>query len=134
MGSETSQKLPAIDFTNINLANRELVKSQVYEALVEYGCFEATFDKIPLDLCKAMFGSIQEFFDLPIEIKTLDVCKMNHQGYVGQSPVIPLFESIGIDHANIFERVKTITDIWWPQGNPNFRHGQTGGCIHHSIE
>ncbi|CAK8542743.1 unnamed protein product [Lathyrus sativus] len=120
MDSETSQKLPAIDFTNINLSNREFLKSQVYEALVEYGCFEATFDQIPLDLCKAMLGAIQELFDLPLEIKTLDACKMNHQGYVGQSPVIPLFESIGIDYANIFERVKTITDIWWPQGNPSF--------------
>ncbi|XP_058740060.1 probable 2-oxoglutarate-dependent dioxygenase AOP1 [Vicia villosa] len=120
MDSQTSQKLPAIDFTNINLANRELVKSQVYQALVEYGCFEATFDKIPLHLRKAMFDAIQELFDLPLEIKTLDACKMNHQGYVGQTPVIPLFESLGIDHANIFQRVDTITNTWWPQGNPSF--------------
>ncbi|KAK2359929.1 2-oxoglutarate (2OG) and Fe(II)-dependent oxygenase superfamily protein [Trifolium repens] len=120
MGSETSQKLPVIDFTNINLANREIVKSQIYEALVEYGCFEATFDKIPLELRKAIFGSIEEVFDLPLEKKLVNVCKMKHQEYFGQSPMVPLFESLGIDYANNFERVKSITDIWWPEGNLNF--------------
>jgi isopenicillin N synthase-like dioxygenase len=121
MGSETSQKLPVIDFTNINLTNRELVKSQIYEALVEYGCFEATFDKIPLELRKAIFGSIEEVFDLPLEKKLVNVCKLKHQEYFGQSPMVPLFESLGIDYANNLERVKSITDIWWPEGNLNFR-------------
>ncbi|CAJ2669478.1 unnamed protein product [Trifolium pratense] len=120
MGSETSQKLPVIDFTNINLANKELVKSQIYDALVEYGCFEATFDKIPLDLRKAIFGSLEELFDLPLEKKQVNVCKMKHQGYVGQSPYVPLFESLSIDYPNDFERVNTITNIRWPQGNLNF--------------
>lgn len=120
MGSETSQKLPVIDFTNINLENCESVKSQVYEALVEFGCFEATCDKIPLDLRKAIFGAIEEVFNLPPEKKLLEACNMKHQGYVGQSPYLPLFESLGIDHANNFERVKTITNIWWPEGNLSF--------------
>nr|AFK40822.1 unknown [Medicago truncatula] len=124
MGTEATPKLPIIDFNNLNLEakspNWELVKSQVYKALVEYGCFEAVFDKVPLDLRKAIFASLQELFYLPLETKLLNVSKKPYHGYVGQYPMIPLFESMGIDDANILEKVDSMTNNLWPDGNQNF--------------
>ncbi|KAL5072615.1 hypothetical protein RYX36_011599 [Vicia faba] len=125
MGSETSPQLPLIDFNNLNLEtkspNWELVKSQVYKALVEYGCFEAIFDKVSLDLRKAIFDSLEELFDLPLQTKQLNVSKEPYHGYIGQYPMVPLYESIGIDGANVFEEVKSMTNILWPHGNQSFR-------------
>jgi isopenicillin N synthase-like dioxygenase len=124
MGSETTPNLPLIDFTNLNLEakspNWELVKSQVYKALVEYGCFEATFDKVPLELRKTIFASLEELFDLPLQTKLLNVSKKPYHGYVGQYPMVPLYESMGIDDANILEKVKSMTNILWKDGNQNF--------------
>lgn len=126
MGSETTPQLPLIDFNNLNLEtkspNWELVKSQVYKALVEYGCFEAIFDKVSLDLCKAIFDSLEELFDLPLQTKQLNVSKEPYHGYIGQYPMVPLYESIGIDDANVFEEVKSMTNILWPYGNQSFRY------------
>ncbi|CAJ2656218.1 probable 2-oxoglutarate-dependent dioxygenase AOP1 [Trifolium pratense] len=124
MGSETTPKLPLIDFTNLNLEakspNWELVKSQVYKALVEYGCFEASFDKFPLELRQAIFASLEELFDLPLQTKLLNVSKKPYHGYVGQYSMVPLYESMGIDDANILENVKSMTNILWQDGNQNF--------------
>ncbi|XP_027344908.1 probable 2-oxoglutarate-dependent dioxygenase AOP1 [Abrus precatorius] len=124
MGSETTLKLPVIDFTNIRLEannpNWEAVKSQVHAALVEYGCFEAIFDKVPLDLRKAMLAAQEELFDLPLQTKMLNVSKKPYHGYVGQYPMVPLYESMGIDDANVCEKVESLTNIMWPDGNPSF--------------
>lgn len=126
MGSETTPKLPLINFNDLKLEtkspNWELVKSQVYKALVEYGCFEAIFDKVSLELRKAIFDSLEELFELPLQTKLLNVSKKPYHGYVGQYPMIPLYESMGIDDANVFEKVKTMTNISWSHGNQSFRY------------
>lgn len=126
MGSETTLKLPSIDLNGLNLDDNspkwEAVKSQVHDALVEYGCFEAIFDKVPLDLRKALFPALEELFDLPLQTKQLNVSKKPYHGYVGQYPMVPLFESMGIDDANVLEEVESITNILWPNGNPSFRY------------
>uniref|UniRef100_A0A6N2K4R0 Fe2OG dioxygenase domain-containing protein n=2 Tax=Salix viminalis TaxID=40686 RepID=A0A6N2K4R0_SALVM len=125
MGSETSLKLPIIDFSNLGqnpgAAEWDLVKSQVRKALEEYGCFEALFDKIPAEIRKAIFGAVEELFDLPLQTKMLNASKKPYHGYVGQYPQVPLFESMGIDDATIAEEVESMTRILWPQGNQNFR-------------
>ncbi|XP_019443022.1 PREDICTED: probable 2-oxoglutarate-dependent dioxygenase AOP1 [Lupinus angustifolius] len=124
MGSETIPMLPIIDFTNLksegNINEWEAVKSQVHKAVVEYGCFEAKFDKIPLDLCKDIFASLQELFDLPLQTKVLNVSKKPYHGYVGQYPIVPLYESIGIDDANVYDKVENMANILWHDGNPSF--------------
>ncbi|KAL2617570.1 hypothetical protein AAZV13_08G193800 [Glycine max] len=111
MGSEATLKLPVIDFTNLKLEannpNWEAVKSQVHKALVDYGCFEAIFDKVPLELRKAIFAALQELFDLPLQTKILNVSKKPYHGYVGQYPM---------------ENVENMTNIMWPHGNPSFGH------------
>ncbi|KAH1240484.1 putative 2-oxoglutarate-dependent dioxygenase AOP1.2 [Glycine soja] len=115
MGSEATLKLPVIDFTNLKLEannpNWEAIKSQVHKALVDYGCFEAIFEKVPLELRKAIFAALQELFDLPLQTKILNVSKKPYHGYVGQYPMVPLFESMGIDDANVYENVESMTNI-----------------------
>ncbi|KAK7255304.1 hypothetical protein RIF29_28711 [Crotalaria pallida] len=124
MGSETTLTLPIIDFTNLklddNTSDWEAVKSQVYKALVEYGCFEANFDKIPLNLRKGIFASLEELFDLPLQTKLLNVSNKPFHGYVGQYPMVPLYESMGFDDADVYEKVESTTNILWPHGNPSF--------------
>ncbi|ESW07711.1 hypothetical protein PHAVU_010G152300 [Phaseolus vulgaris] len=124
MGSEDTPKLPVINFTDLKLEakdpNWEAVKSQVHRALVEFGCFEAVFDRVPLELRKAILGSLQELFDLPLQTKLLNVSKKLFHGYVGQYPMVPLFESMGIDDAVVYEEVESLTNTMWPNGNPNF--------------
>ncbi|XP_015161121.1 LOW QUALITY PROTEIN: 2-oxoglutarate-dependent dioxygenase AOP2-like [Solanum tuberosum] len=124
MGSENI-KLPKIDFSHEDLKPDTLVwnqvKSQVHKALVEYGCFEASFDKISIHLRKSIFEFSQEIFDLPLETKLRNISTEAFHGYVGNyHPLIQLFESMGIDDANIFHEVEKFTQILWPQGNPSF--------------
>ncbi|PPS12502.1 hypothetical protein GOBAR_AA08136 [Gossypium barbadense] len=73
MGSETPIQLPVIDFSNQNLKPGSLewnsVKTQVRQALEEYGCFEASYDKASSELRKAVFESLKELFELPLETK-----------------------------------------------------------------
>ncbi|KAK4719229.1 hypothetical protein R3W88_017567 [Solanum pinnatisectum] len=117
-------KLPKIDFSHEDLKPDTLVwsqvKSQVHRALVEYGCFEASFDKIPIHLRKSIFESLQEIFDLPLQTKLQNISTKPFHGYVGQFPSLPLFESMGVDDANIPRKAEKFAQILWPQGNPSF--------------
>ncbi|XP_047166156.1 probable 2-oxoglutarate-dependent dioxygenase AOP1 isoform X1 [Vigna umbellata] len=121
MGSESEVKLPIIDFSTENLESNveewESVRSKVHKALVEYGCFEAVFDKVPLHFRKAIFLEVDELFNLPLETKKRAVSSKPYRGYVGP---IHLYESIGIDDADVHDKVETFINILWPQGKPSF--------------
>ncbi|KAL3335345.1 hypothetical protein AABB24_031520 [Solanum stoloniferum] len=123
MGSKNI-KLPKINFSHEDLKPDTLVwnqvKSQVHKALVEYGCFEASFDKIPIHLRKSIFEVSQEMFDLPLETKLKNISTRPSHGYVGQQPLAPLYERMGIDDSNIPHKAEKFTQILWPQGNPSF--------------
>ncbi|PKI62054.1 2-oxoglutarate-dependent dioxygenase AOP3-like [Punica granatum] len=67
-----------------------------------------------------MLGSLQELFDLPLETKTRNVAKKLFHGYAGQHPHIPLYESMGIDDADVQEKVDELVSSLWPQGHPTF--------------
>ncbi|KAF2301323.1 hypothetical protein GH714_022734 [Hevea brasiliensis] len=125
MGSETPLRLPVIDFSKEELKpgteEWESVKSQVRKALEEYGCFEALFNKVPAELRKGIVGAMEELFELPLQTKLRNVSKKPFHGYVGQYPQAPLYESMGIDDANISQNVDSLTSVLWPQGNPIFR-------------
>ncbi|OMP00178.1 Oxoglutarate/iron-dependent dioxygenase [Corchorus olitorius] len=125
MGSETAPlKLPIIDFAKPNLkpgtVEWDLVKGQVQQALQEYNCFEASFAKIPLELRGALFGALDELFDLPFEVKKRNVADKPYHGYIGQQPSVPLYESMGFKDAIVMENVDAQTRTWWPEGNPSF--------------
>ncbi|WMV34621.1 hypothetical protein MTR67_028006 [Solanum verrucosum] len=117
-------KLPEIDFSHEDLKPGTLVwnqvKSQVHKALVEYGCFKASFDKISIHLKKSIFEVSQELFDLPLQTKLKNISTRPLHGYIGQCPQIPLYESLCFDDANIHNKAEKFTQTLWPQGNSFF--------------
>ncbi|PKI62056.1 probable 2-oxoglutarate-dependent dioxygenase AOP1 [Punica granatum] len=127
MGSMSQEtKLPFVDFSKegdkLNPESPEWVslRAQVRLALEDFGCFEARFDGVPMDLRNTMMGSLQELFDLPLEMKLRNVSRKPFHGYVGQYPQVPLFESMGIDDADLHEKVDELANSLWPQGHPTF--------------
>ncbi|XVF74658.1 hypothetical protein PTKIN_Ptkin13bG0128900 [Pterospermum kingtungense] len=123
MRSETSAKLPVIDFSKQYLIRPgtpewDSVKVQVRQALQEYGCFEASFDKV-LEVRKALFGATQEVFDLPLQTKQRYAFERLLTGYYAPtgSQVESMFISEAINVENIEQRM---TNILWPQGNTSF--------------
>ncbi|CAI9108626.1 OLC1v1008276C2 [Oldenlandia corymbosa var. corymbosa] len=123
MGSN-SIILPKIDFSDSELKpgteKWASIRSKVLGALEEFGCFEAAFDKIPIETRRSLFDALEELFDLPLQIKVRNSSKKPFHGYVGQYPQVPLYESMGIDDANLPEKVQSFTDLLWPEGNSNF--------------
>ncbi|CAN1302876.1 Probable 2-oxoglutarate-dependent dioxygenase AOP1 [Linum perenne] len=107
---DSSLKIPFIDFRKAELkqgsSEWETLKQQVGKAVEEYGCFEASFDKITVDCRRAVFKSVEELFDLPLETKLLNTSKRPLHGYVGQF--------------HILENVESLTNTLWPHGNPFF--------------
>ncbi|XP_024979497.1 probable 2-oxoglutarate-dependent dioxygenase AOP1 isoform X1 [Cynara cardunculus var. scolymus] len=124
MGSEASLRLPFIDFSNVdpntNALGWDLTKSRVHEALEEFGCFEASLADISPELQTSIFDSLQLLFDLPLQTKLKNRSLKPFHGYVGQYPMVPLYESMGIDDAPVLEKAESFTKILWPEGNPKF--------------
>ncbi|XP_022714503.1 probable 2-oxoglutarate-dependent dioxygenase AOP1 [Durio zibethinus] len=121
---ETPLRLPIIDFSNKDLKQGtpewDSVKVLVRKALEEFGCFEALVDE-DIELREAVFGALEEVFDLPLETKMLNVSEKPYHGYLGVHPErSPLYESIGIDEPNITQNVEGLSNILWPQGNTAF--------------
>ena len=123
MGSEPI-KLPIIDFSNLKNQTEtwESTKAQVWQAIVEYGCFEATFDHIPLHLQKSVIHETKQLFDLPLSIKLLNKSNKPFHGYVGQYSIVPLFESLGIPDPLSPGKIQGFADLMWAEGNPSFRY------------
>ncbi|KAF5737814.1 2-oxoglutarate-dependent dioxygenase AOP1.2-like [Tripterygium wilfordii] len=123
MGSQTPLKLPVIDFTTPGALNQgspewDSVKVQVREALEEYGCFEAVYDELSLELRKAHFGVVEKLFDLPTDVKKLNVYEKPFHGYRGHYPDV--FETMEVDCANVLQQVEeNFINKFWPQGNPD---------------
>ncbi|KAL7145548.1 hypothetical protein ABFS83_07G091800 [Erythranthe nasuta] len=117
-----SMQLPIIDFSNLKreTPNWESVKTQVREALEEYGCFEAKYDQIPLHLRKSVFDVLQQLFDLPLQNKLRNRSNKPYHGYVGQYAMVPLYESLGIDDVLSPGNIETFTNLMWSEGNPAF--------------
>ncbi|KAK6148929.1 hypothetical protein DH2020_016454 [Rehmannia glutinosa] len=66
------------------------------------------------------FRASEELFDLPTDVKILNTSDTPSRGYVGQEPVIPLYEGLGIENANTREGVEKFTSLLWPSGNDPF--------------
>ncbi|XP_038722380.1 probable 2-oxoglutarate-dependent dioxygenase AOP1 [Tripterygium wilfordii] len=123
MGSLETLKVPVMDFTKPGALNPgspewDSLKVQVKEALKEYGCFQALYNKVPEELRKALFSAAEELFDLPTHIKKLNVSAQPFRGYIGQNPTV--VEGMGVEGAHVFDEVENFTNTFWPQGNPNF--------------
>ncbi|CAL1360638.1 unnamed protein product [Linum trigynum] len=129
MGSDhqetTSVRIPTIDFSDMDLKAPaascwNMVKSQVWEAVQEYGCFQATYGDLPQQLRQAMDAAMEEVFSLPVEAKRRNVSDKPLHGYIGSSPVMPLYESLGIDDPETDHGVQSFTNVMWPSGHAKF--------------
>lgn len=125
MGSQTVHKIPVIDFTKENLKRGTdewiLACKEIRHAFEEYGCFEAVYDKIPLQLHNSVFAAAEDLFGLPLETKMQKTSEKPYHSYYGQFSVVPLYESLGIDNPTTLEGSQNFTNLMWPAGNDNFR-------------
>ncbi|KAI3671548.1 hypothetical protein L1987_87287 [Smallanthus sonchifolius] len=124
MISSTQSKLPVIDLSlkNLNLNSSSWVTKcgEVRRALEEYGAFIAIYDGVSRELRNAIFLASQELFDLPTQVKALNVVDTPYSGYIGQQPMVPLYESLGIEDVTTKERAESFTKLMWPYGNQSF--------------
>ncbi|KAK8712573.1 hypothetical protein V6N13_147810 [Hibiscus sabdariffa] len=123
MRSESGVRLPVIDFSKQELKpgspDWDFTKVQVREALEEYGGFEALFDKV-LEVREAVFGAMEELFDLPLPTKQLCVSDKPYCGYHDATEKL-LRESMSVDEAHMFRNIdEGLTNILWAQGNISF--------------
>jgi len=124
MGSLILPKLLVVDFTNDNLKPGTSVWSStcndIRVALENHGCFIALYDGVSSKLQDSVFRAAEELFDLPTETKIKNIVEKPYHGYVGQMPIVPLHEGLGIDYATDHEGAQSFTDIMWPDGNRSF--------------
>ncbi|MCD7445911.1 hypothetical protein HAX54_024611 [Datura stramonium] len=117
-------KVPTIDFSKQELKpgspQWDSTKAQVFQALQEYGCFEAIYDEVPKKTQEAMFGISKEIFEFPLETKMKNLSTKPLDGYKGQFPSMPLYESLSIDDMLKPQNVDAFANIFWPDGNPHF--------------
>ncbi|KAL0354737.1 UNVERIFIED_CONTAM: putative 2-oxoglutarate-dependent dioxygenase AOP1.2 [Sesamum radiatum] len=124
MGSVTVHKLPVIAFTEENskpgTESWSKTCRKVISALEEYGCFVAAYDKITQHIHTGVFEALEELFDIPTETKVQNKSTKPLYGYVGQIPLIPLYESMGIDNASTLAGIQSFAKVMWPNGNDGF--------------
>lgn len=71
---------------------------------------------------------MEELFDLPIQTKQRNVSSKPFHGYLNHN----LYQSFGIDEANLAEKVKDFTQQLWPDhGNQKIRYEFEAICIKH---
>lgn len=130
MGSETplmrTEELPVINFSGGDLKAEDggewrWTSKNVREALEEYGCFIAVYDRVSSELRGEIFKALKALFDLPVETKKKNKYEKPFNGYVGQLRTLPLHESLGIDDATNFHGVQSFANLMWPSGNHHFR-------------
>ncbi|KAL3528816.1 hypothetical protein ACH5RR_008138 [Cinchona calisaya] len=92
--SEMQSKLPVIEFTKENLDPN-------------FNSWISTRENV-------------ELFDLPIETKVLDTSEYPGHGFLGQQPLVPLYETLGIENATTPHGVHKFTNLMWPNGNDSF--------------
>ncbi|KAL9995552.1 putative oxoglutarate/iron-dependent dioxygenase, non-hem dioxygenase domain-containing protein [Helianthus debilis subsp. tardiflorus] len=124
MGSSTQLKLPVIDLSSksldLNSSSWVTKCDEVRHALEEYGCFIAVYDGVSRELRDAIFLASQELFDLPTEVKALNILDTPYSGYSGQQAMLPLYESLGIEDVTTAEVAESFTKLMWPSGNQSF--------------
>lgn len=127
MGSLTLPELVVVDF------NKEEMKpnssswlsscKDIRKAFENHGCFIALYNKISPQLHNSIFKAADELFDLPTHVKIQNIVEKPYHGYVGQMPIVPLHEGLGIDYATTIHGVQSFTNIMWPNGNDSFWYG-----------
>ena len=99
---------------------RRELSNKVREACESHGCFLLMYD----DHCKIprqeFFLGLKALFDLPEETKTKYVSPKPYRSYSGKSPIVPFYQSFGLDEAQKLDQVQAFTNLMWPRGNSSF--------------
>ncbi|KAJ8755850.1 hypothetical protein K2173_024395 [Erythroxylum novogranatense] len=121
MGSEGHLSVPTINFSNSSLKpgtpEWDLVKSHVMKAAEDYGCFIASFDKLPVEARKGMVNELKDLFDLPVETKLQRLSTRPYYGYIGN---FPNFENLEVGNPISLDAITSFVDMIWPEGRPSF--------------
>ncbi|XP_006348409.1 probable 2-oxoglutarate-dependent dioxygenase AOP1.2 [Solanum tuberosum] len=121
--ASTKVTIPTIDFCDSELKPNtpqwESTKVQVFEALQEFGCFEAIYNKVPNEIREGMFDTLKEVFDFPLP-KLIEYREKPFHIYDGQIPSVPLFGSVYSADLVLPNSVETFANTFWSHGNPNF--------------
>ncbi|XP_060209227.1 probable 2-oxoglutarate-dependent dioxygenase AOP1.2 [Lycium barbarum] len=117
-------KIPTTDFCKVELkpdtTHWHSTKAQVFQALQEYGCFEAIYDNVPSEIRESMFGTLKEIFEFPLETKLKNLSDKPLQGYLGQIPHLLLYESVSVSDLLQSQSVEMFANIFWPHdGKPD---------------
>ncbi|KAG6425978.1 hypothetical protein SASPL_110190 [Salvia splendens] len=124
MGSETTPELLILDFNNPGMKPGSncwtSASKNIREAFENHGFFVALYDKISPQLHKSIFKATQDLLDLPLQTKIQNINEKPYHGYMGQIPIAPLHEALGIDYADTLEGAQSFTTLMWPQGNQSF--------------
>ncbi|CAI0422541.1 unnamed protein product [Linum tenue] len=121
----TTPTLPFIDFTKTDdqlmkpgTPEWEALKSQVFAASKDFGCFRARFPDTPLQAAMAVTAQLKQLFDLPLETKQRNVSELPFGGFIGQSTFAPLYQSFGIDDPSSIDKLQSLTHALLPE-NPS---------------
>ncbi|KAI3455375.1 hypothetical protein Pfo_012038 [Paulownia fortunei] len=125
MGSLVLPELVVVDFTKEEMmkpgsSSWSSACKDIRKALENHGCFVALYDKISPQLHKSIFQAADDLFDLPTEVKVQNINEKPYHGYVGQMPIVPLHEGLGIDYATTVEGAQSFTNLMWANGNDSF--------------
>lgn len=120
----TTRKLPKVNLMSRKLnpgtSNWASTCSEIRQALEEYGCFIAVYDKFSEQLHNKAFDVIEPMFELPNEVKARNSSNLPYHGYYKPGKVMPLLESLGITHPPMLHQVQSFTHLLWPNGNDLF--------------
>ncbi|KAJ8433493.1 hypothetical protein Cgig2_018027 [Carnegiea gigantea] len=124
MVSKTLPELPIIDLTIVNVkpGSSSWISTckRIREALEDYGCFVAIYDKVSFNLHNEVFSVIQKMFELPPEVKARNISNIPYHGYYKPGPIMPLLESFGIEDVTLHDKTQSFTNLLWPHGNQPF--------------
>ncbi|KAK4739496.1 hypothetical protein R3W88_003193 [Solanum pinnatisectum] len=121
--ASTKIQVPIINFCNLKLKPNtpqwESTKEQVFEALKEFGCFEAIYDKVPNETREAVFDNLKEAFELPLS-KLIEYREKPFHIYDGQIPALPIYGNVRSADLVLPNSVESFANTFWSDGNPNF--------------
>jgi len=120
--------IPCFDFCKGGMGLEEgseewkQMSKNVREACETQGCFLLMCDEIiPKSVREEMLRNMKLLFDLPVETKQKHVSPKPYRSYSGNSSLIPLCESFGIDDIPLSDTAaEAFTNLMWPQGNSPF--------------
>jgi 2-oxoglutarate-dependent dioxygenase len=86
-------KLAVIDLAEFSDSNQT---KNLLEASCRWGCFRVINHGIPGSLQSEMKAAVKALFDLPDDVKRRNSDVIHGSGYVGPTPMNPLYETFGL--------------------------------------